>query len=132
MQFMRSFGAVSVLLNFVSLIFAQEVPILDHGGSIQSVAFSPVDNSILASAGGHNTVKLWNLHQNTVKELTRHKAKVNSVAFSPDGNLLVSGSEDRTLKIWDISQWENIGIHEPTTIQVPFPIHTVSFHPDDN
>jgi len=94
------------------------------------VAFSPVDNTLIASAGGHNIVKLWNLHQNTVKELTGHKAKVNSVAFSPDGNLLVSGSEDRTLKIWDISQWENIGIHEPITIQTSSPPHTVTFHPD--
>ena len=130
MQLTRLFFAAVTLWYLAPSVLAEEVTILDHGGSIQSVAFSPVDNSILASAGGHNTVKLWNLHQNTVKELTRHKAKVNSVAFSPDGKLLVSGSEDRTIKIWDVSQWEHIGTDEPTIIQMPFAVQTVSFHLD--
>ena len=32
--------------------------------------------------------------------LTDPKHSVNSVCFSADGNLLVSGSDDKTLKIW--------------------------------
>jgi WD40 repeat protein len=34
--------------------------------------------------------------------LTGHAAQVNSVAFSPDGKRLVSGSSDNTLKVWDV------------------------------
>src|SRR6267378_3999851 len=29
-----------------------------------------------------------------------HSDSVNSVAYSPDGQLLVSGSSDRTIKLW--------------------------------
>src|SRR5450759_1707716 len=30
-----------------------------------------------------------------------HKDRVNAVAYSPDGTRIVSGSEDRSLKVWE-------------------------------
>ena len=31
-----------------------------------------------------------------------HSDYINSVAFSPDGTKIVSGSSDKTIKVWDL------------------------------
>ncbi len=118
------------LLCFLPSSFAQEPTILNHGDTVHSVAFSPRDSSIIASAGADNTIKLWNLRQNSVKTLGNHEGTVNSVAFSPDGKTLVSGSDDSTVKAWEISGWQEIASHEPVSFQVPFPVTEVTFAPD--
>ena len=48
--------------------------------------------------------------------LTGHSHSVNSVAYSPDGKHIVSGSSDKTLKIWDSSTGEEVSVlncHRP-------------------
>ena len=34
-----------------------------------------------------------------------HSDFIMSVAFSPDGTKIVSGSHDRTIKVWDMVDW---------------------------
>ncbi len=61
------------------------------------------------------------------RPLSGHTDSVNSVAFSRDGSLIVSGSWDKTLRLWDG--------HSGARIGVPFRGHegqvfTVDFSPD--
>ena len=47
-----------------------------------------------------NTARVW--EADTGKEIARmtHDDFVNSVAFSPDGKYVVSGSRDKTARVW--------------------------------
>ncbi|RSM04365.1 hypothetical protein CDV31_010067 [Fusarium ambrosium] len=83
-----------------------------HADSVYSVAFSP-DGEIIVSASLDKTIKTWKLDmpvqtQTTcegkcVKTLRGHKDFVVSVAVTPDGNGLISGSRDKCLQYWDMN-----------------------------
>ena len=38
------------------------------------------------------------------KKTNAHSDRITSVAFSPDGKTIVSGSWDKTLKVWDAGE----------------------------
>ncbi len=71
-----------------------------HEDTVWEVDFSPNCQRI-ATASSDTTVKLWNLQGKLLNTLLGHTNWVKTVAFSPkEGKLIVSGSEDDTLRIW--------------------------------
>ncbi|MEZ4705574.1 MAG: BTAD domain-containing putative transcriptional regulator [Caldilineaceae bacterium] len=91
-----------------------------HTNRTRCVAFGPprLDGSQLLASGGYdNTIRLWVLPTDVPSAsvfnpatsatpnsvLTGHNDAVRSLAFSPDGQLLASGSNDGAVWLWDLS-----------------------------
>ena len=126
------FLCLTVTISFYFLLpsFAQGPTILRHGGSVQTVKFSPVDTILLASAGNTDTIKLWDLRRDTVSTLRGHTRQINSIAFSPDGQLLASGGDDWTFRLWDVHTQQNIATLEDVSDRTRWQIKEVAFSPD--
>ena len=95
-----------------------------HGRSVTSVVFSP-DGKTIVSGSSDKAIKVWDAGASALahppprnpnltapvlaaaslelkaEQQDAHSNFVNSVAFSPDGKTIVSGSEDLTIKVWD-------------------------------
>lgn len=85
---------------------------------IYAIAFSP-DGQFLAfspdacspgsdycknlPATDKNTLRLWNLQGRQIGQpLSGHTDYIDDVAFSPSGQTLISGSLDKTVKVWNV------------------------------
>ena len=77
-------------------------------GPLMDIAVSPDGSTVAAGRKGDEvrTVAILDVRTGEQVELTGHGAEVSSVAFSPDGAILATGSDDRTIILWATDDWQ--------------------------
>ncbi len=106
------------------LVSLQNVCTLNAAEKICCVAISADKRQVAATTG--NVIKVWHMGEGEPHLiLAGHGAEVKSVEFSPNGRRLVTGSRDRTAKVWDLSTG-----HEVITLRHDKPVGYVAFTPD--
>ena len=82
-----------------------------------AIAYSPDGEKLASGAGfifqgqykGKGTIKLWDVWTGQNIDTLEggehhHTGRVTSIAYSPDGKTLASGSSDNTIKLWNVSK----------------------------
>jgi len=96
--------------------------------AVRSLAYSP-DGTVLAATGGNAddfAIHLWDVASGQlIDALSKHTNIVWNLAFSPNGQLLASASNDGTALIWD---WKNATVLK--ILNFPAQVVSVSFSPD--
>ncbi|MCP4713109.1 MAG: TIR domain-containing protein, partial [Planctomycetes bacterium] len=95
-----------------------------------NVAFSP-DGKMMATVNTNFIIQFWQANiasdsnAKLLKTLSGHSADINAIAWNKNGSLLVSGGDDRTVKVW-----EKDGTLLTTLKGHTAPVNHVAFHPD--
>ncbi|KAJ9622463.1 substrate-specific activator of APC-dependent proteolysis [Taxawa tesnikishii (nom. ined.)] len=75
----------------------------DTGSQVCNLMFSSLTSELVSTHGySQNAINIWkypSMHQ--VVSLTGHTYRVLYLAMSPDGNVIVTGAGDETLRFWD-------------------------------
>lgn len=107
----------------------------DHAGPITMLTTSvgPDETRIAAVLSDNGSTQLWDITDpgapTALDTLPPHEGKTWTLAVSPDGRTLATGSHDRAIRFWDITDpaaarplGELVSNHRP--------VHTIAFSPD--
>lgn len=97
---------------------------IDLRAPVNALVFDPRDNRIAAAAG--EEIKLVDLDDlDGIITIRGHKGQVISIDYSPNGLFLISGSTDKTARLWSVTTGREIS----TLVQQDGQISSVAFGP---
>ncbi|OKH36593.1 hypothetical protein NIES2119_16310 [[Phormidium ambiguum] IAM M-71] len=97
--------------------------------------------TILALASSDGTILLWSVEKNKIiGKIKAHDEIIYSLAFSPNDQLIASGSQDKIVKIWNIKEIENFENSKKQSLLTPIDIlrghygaiNDIQFHPKNS
>jgi WD40 repeat protein len=97
-----------------------------HPQEIRAIAFTPTGDHI-ASASGF-TVRLHDVRGQEIRRFSGHTGTIRCLAFSPDGKRLLTGGDDKFVRLWDAGGGREIQRFSRHAA----PITALAFIPDAN
>jgi WD40 repeat protein len=106
-----------------------------HQGEVTGVAFHP-RGKVVVTGATDNIARIWEVAdarpwsvvvaRKPLGPLLPHQGEVHAVAFSPDGQFILTGSSDRMARLWEAPSATPSGRSLPSR----YPVRAAAFSPD--
>ncbi|KAI5793147.1 WD40-repeat-containing domain protein [Geopyxis carbonaria] len=96
-------GTADKTIKFWNTLTGQPINEIDTGSQVCNLAWSKNSNEIVSTHGfSENQIVVWKYpSMSQVVTLTGHTYRVLYLAMSPDGQVIVTGAGDETLRFWN-------------------------------
>ena len=97
-------GTADRTIRFWNTLTNSQIDCIDTGSQVCNLMFSKNVNEIVSTHGySLNQIMLWKYpSMEKVATLTGHSYRVLYLAMSPDGQTIVTGAGDETLRFWNV------------------------------
>ncbi|NXJ05782.1 FZR1 protein, partial [Odontophorus gujanensis] len=97
-------GTADRCIRFWNTLTGQPLQCIDTGSQVCNLAWSKHANELVSTHGySQNQILVWKYPSLTqVAKLTGHSYRVLYLAMSPDGEAIVTGAGDETLRFWNV------------------------------
>lgn len=97
-------GTADRCIRFWNTLTGQPLQCVDTGSQVCNLAWSKHSNELVSTHGySQNQILVWKYPSLTqVAKLTGHSYRVLYLAVSPDGEAIVTGAGDETLRFWNV------------------------------
>jgi polycomb protein EED len=112
--------------------------LIGHGDSVNDLAISPVDPTILASVSIDHSLRIWSLHPSHEKQPLGaicygqgHKDQVLTLAYHPKGRYILTAGMDTRINLWAVPDDldKHAGSDKPAIVHYPH-FSTTEIHTD--
>lgn len=97
-------GTVDRKIRFWNTLTGQPMQMVDAGSQVCNLAWSKYSSELVSTHGySQNQILVWKYPSLVqVAKLTGHQNRVLYLAISPDGDSIVTGAGDETLRFWNV------------------------------
>ena len=82
-------------------------------GEVRCLAYHPGRNLVMAGGAVDGQIVVWSLSDYmVVTTIQAHDDNVNAVAFTPDGQRLISSGNDNTLRVFTVDQGDGVSVFD--------------------